>query len=1703
MKKRLLVFLLTLCMTASMCPAYAQADPETPDASHSGQGPSAEGQVFPAGSAGVAGETESGGETKTGGEIAPCTGDAACTATEHSKDCPLYTPPAQKDVDESTVGDPGIENKRSAEPPAQPATVQDDPGETPAYSKTLVVSNDGFSDIQTALASLKETVGGPVLLQVDKNLDPSSRTAYSIPADKGITSFTIGTSIASGVSIGQYAEFYLYANGVPLIIDKNITFKGAIYGGGDQPVTEGGAHITVNEGARVTGTIYGGGRNSDVTGDVEIRIMGSISSIYGGGYAAAFTNDGDLDISANVDGNISLALTGEGSELSGDLYGGGYAYSSSQADVTQSIHADVTGSVNVTLDCSQMPSSIRYICGGGRAELSAVASYYSNLNNRTLTANVAKSIRVKVAGNTTAKGSSDRFSLWGGGRAVTPLNGNREDIVLENTLVSADTAGDVTVDAAEDFKGNSGANDWDNAMFTRLYGGGLSSGRYTQALVKGSTYVTTSRKATNSATGAFGGGCAWQGGVARVGGDTHLTVCRAVRQSGEQPAGHENAKGIVGGGEGGAYGDATVEGSSYLVVGDNISFEENNGIGMIGGGRVTEHHGRADVLGNVSLTIGKNVTLPGNSAVVGGGCVYEERNSADHGSANVAGNITISVAGGLNSKSMFVGGGYINASSSDASTATVGSPGRNATITTTLTGDAAADKFYFSMFFGGAYGDNSGAAPDVTIYGNVKTILDQAAIAGTWIRNGSYGAEGVAAVITGDATLDIRNDSKLTGNVALGGGQGPGSAVQGKSTVNVDGSACDTVYGGGYQSARSGQTEVNVSGSSITAALRGGGYLASAEQTNLNLFHSSVKEVYGGGYKSDAGNAQIRLDHTESTFVFGGGTNGSVGDTHILAAGGSRITYLYGGGYGSDDALEASAGHADITVADSVVSTVYGGGNVKNGSTRSAAITALGDCTFTVNSSTAPLEGVTFQAGDGSTATDAKIYYIYDPSVKKVQVTNNAALTHLLDSSGDPLFWNTQDLTVEPGGVLSIENGSERISGSFTGGGGLRMKAGTTLTVGGAVSGQTGVTISGTPAEGQTYIAAASAGENDGFTLTSSPFMLLKVKEGGLTKWKTATGITISIAETAHGSVEPSGSVTAAPGTAATFRFRPDYGYKLSSLTVDGQEVIGDVTDLSYDLQVTKACTLAAVFEQMRSDDIGSMIENLPKDPTVDPGKKKEGVLDAKLHYEALPDDVKKEVSPDRLSDLNEKLAQLPEVNVDVAVEVQIEGSDAADVPDAHMLLQSMSTDDAEGIRSGNIDQYTLSMIIAEAGGLTQEQQDSLSASLEGKQQGPQFNISVKKTILRSSSVDEETTVLERLAHPVTLVFDVRDQQPAAGFSRCWQVLNLHGQTDSPALYILPDEDSNAATVTVSSSLFSVYTLAYSDSKTAAGSTGGSGGGSGSSSRVITAKAGDGGSVSPSGRVSVSRGSDKTFTFTAGPGYEIADVLVDGKSVGTPSSYTFKNVTAAHSVEVTFREQTADNTSRAAWNPFTDVKSSDWFYESAKYAYENGLMSGTSATLFSPETDTSRAMLVTILWHLDGSPDPAKTAVFSDVESDAYYAQAVSWAVENTVAKGYGDGSFGPGDPITREQMATVLYQYARYKDFDNADSTEAADGEDSLAAFLDRGSVSPYAAVPLRWAADQGLISGMGDGSLDPAGSASRAQIASVLRLFCQKYSR
>ena len=256
------------------------------------------------------------------------------------------------------------------------------------------------------------------------------------------------------------------------------------------------------------------------------------------------------------------------------------------------------------------------------------------------------------------------------------------------------------------------------------------------------------------------------------------------------------------------------------------------------------------------------------------------------------------------------------------------------------------------------------------------------------------------------------------------------------------------------------------------------------------------------------------------------------------------------------------------------------------------------------------------------------------------------------------------------------------------------------------------------------------------------------------------------------------------------------------------------------------------------------------------------------------------------------------------------------------------------------------------------------------------------------------------------------------------------------------------------------------------------GGGSDYSYYTIKATAGAGGSISPSGSVSVREGRDQTFTITPDKGYAVANVKIDGKSIGAVKSYTFENVSRTHTIEVIFM--------KANGNPqtgvFVDVATGSYYEDAVDWAVENGITKGTDDTHFSPDGICTRAQAVTFLWRAAGSPKPeTRTMPFTDIPAGSYYYDAVLWAVENGITKGTSDTTFSPNMTCTRAQIVAFLWR------------SEKSPAAGTANPFADVKSDAYYADAVL-WAVKENITKGTTSTTFSPNAGCTRAQIVTFL---------
>ena len=308
--------------------------------------------------------------------------------------------------------------------------------------------------------------------------------------------------------------------------------------------------------------------------------------------------------------------------------------------------------------------------------------------------------------------------------------------------------------------------------------------------------------------------------------------------------------------------------------------------------------------------------------------------------------------------------------------------------------------------------------------------------------------------------------------------------------------------------------------------------------------------------------------------------------------------------------------------------------------------------------------------------------------------------------------------------------------------------------------------------------------------------------------------------------------------------------------------------------------------------------------------------------------------------------------------------------------------------------------------------------------------------------------------------------------------------------------DGHTATITAGSG-YQMTTSNDGNTYTFTKKSGSSGGGGGTSTPTYTVTTG----TTSNGTVTVNpknptKGSTVTVNVTPNDGYQLDTLTVtdaNGKNVEvkkkTDTEYTFTMPASKVTVSAAFVEIPEEPTPSVP--QFTDVSEGAWYYDAVRYVCEKGMMNGVAEGTFAPNSTTDRAMLVTILYRLENEP-AASGSSFADVPSGQWYTDAVAWAAANGIVNGVTDTTFAPNCPITREQMAAILYRYAAWKGCD-------VSGQVDLSGYTDADSVSTYAKEALAWANAEGLITGVTDTTLRPAGSAVRAQAATILMRLCE----
>lgn len=983
-------------------------------------------------------------------------------------------------------------------------------------------SNNRFADIQSALDAIPDNAGDVIFELASDIKPPSKASAFDIPSEKGITSFTICSSVENGATIGESygSSIALYANGVPTTLGPNITFKGSVYGGANGGALERDTSIAIEEQSTAI-NVFGGSLNGGVVGDTSIIVKGTVSGTLAGG-GQAKVDSSNPDVVADVDGSTSIIIEATG--IATYVHGGGRAALSSGSNAT-SAQANVSGSAML-----RIAGATEQTNGGGFA---GPESYAYPTQNAQATANLGGD--ASIVFEATAKSSEDDWmnQVFGGGWA--------QGTSSETNSVTADVAGSTSIEAL--FDDTAASSQPKIKAFNALYGGGYALYRNAQANVGNNTSVKTARPNWESREGIAGGGYASWGATANVGGQAHVEVFAI---EGQQQS-YQNANLVVGGGialcglNGGSTTNAQA-GSTSVVIheGANLTSGSYAGANVIGGGLALSSNTNVDVAGATFITVEDGVALA--KEIVGGGVAFPEGNSggfkeSNSASAN-AGDTHITLGSNCTVGQNVVGGGRImkapRVSASVNSTSI--EVGENSTIKGALIGGG--------FIFGSDAVDSAAqvAKTSATVVGDGCAIEgklyvgDGTAFSSTYFVGGgciAWSASSCNVDVKGSATTTFGNN--VTCNSLIGGGM-LYQAVNGSASC---GSAATTI-GSGYHNANKEQW-TTAAGRTISST---GSARVGSPDLDLNAKAVSFEAgsgfssylFAGGGIASGAktagdsdarviGDISISFKSGTIDWFYGGACLGGTLDTADIAGSISTTlnettisTKFIPSGLGPVQ-NNVSTTLRDLTMSPSVPVKAEASGNVAGNQTFKlvGSVTLTGEYLYTAHASGTVL----VQIGDESgVPTSVSTNGIYAPSVSEDHPTNiailkNARLNLIYTGSDTPYYlMGASNVDVAEGGVLAVTSSTApaTLAGDLTGGGTVALPAGGSIAGAGALDGNLTLEVAGELADGQTYFdfsdastgSVAFADPNDKFVLVTD------AQTAGHQKWLLREQFTVS-----------------------------------------------------------------------------------------------------------------------------------------------------------------------------------------------------------------------------------------------------------------------------------------------------------------------------------------------------------------------------------------------------------------------------------------------------------------------------------------------------------------------------------------------------------------------------------------------------------------
>ena len=1307
----------------------------------------------------------------------------------------------------------------------------------------------GFAEAIAAIPS----DAGDVVFNVKSNLYQDYRDylpggiLFSLPTDRNMTSLTITSDANAQTIVGNGGSdsycINLFANGVPIIIEAPLKMNALIYGGSNGAPLSGASSITVREGAFAR-SLFGGSLNADLSGDATILVEGTASTVVGG--CRAYASDSGLaNASATLRGSSFIDIGEAGGAQK--AIGGGIACFPSSGSAALSADAATTGSTNITVN-----GSIDEVYGGGSAGATSIA--LSTLSNTAATANVAgsASITFGAKAQTYSSGSMSKMHVYGGGLATgtSKENANRS---------AADVAGTVTITALED--DTAAQSQPDSKAFSRFYGGGCALYGGAQANV-GATVIMTARCGWESAAGIIGGGYALAGGTADVLGATRVEVFGIEGQK----ANYENANLVAGGGfaENNSNDLATsaCADSTEVIIhkGANLTSGSNTGMSVIGGGIAKGNVCTSDVAGTARIEAkpGASVTR----GAVGGGIAWGSKSDgrpqgARNASADV-GSTSVVFGEGCTSGGLVIGGGYAFSNAVESTANVIG----NVSVST---GDGCS--FTGNFVIGGGLASLA-ADCEASVFGNVNTDFGDGTATKSFVGGGfSYnGSTGCATDVQGSVTTNFGDTYTMSAGQFIGGGyvyynstdcsaaSGSVHTEMGKNAtltgrwVTAAGNVSYNSAGDVHVGSDKGADSVTFTAEEGYAAyvFSNGGYIA-GDQTaastaqvtgsvSSSFENCDIKYFYGGAYLSDTnGNGTID-GNVESRFS----KCALPAQDGTMPRAGSGIT-----------------GDAKLVFADSVLAKGY------IGATSASDIGGKHIVSFVGNSTCKDFIYAEHQKGtllieigdEKGTSTQTVVSGVYSPNhigETDILIHKGATFTPSTisaDGSGAPYhLMGVYDLTIEGGGSLvGYNENPTTLYGNLTGvpasdseaTASITMPASATITgdeaSGSALEGVLEVHPTGTLTTGMTLFDFARTG--NGKVLLDDPsrpqrYYLAKdeTSQQNRTLWTIAAGSTITVKQAEHGTIEP-GDNAFNRNEPATYTFVPDYGYRLESILIDGMSA-GDVAPgsdraVSYAFTPsTDTCEVSAVFVPLETEDLHDRIENLPEAADVPTASEetRNAILDAKLDLEAhLEQNPDAPVDADALDKLHEDLLRLPEIQVEVVVEVAGEGGSADEIVTIengclHHFVYEFGKDEIRALRNGSAELLKIKAVInddiVDAEGA---ERAALDAKLgEEYLLGKHFSVTVTKQTFKSRTDDIPlaSEQIHSLGKGITMTFAIPDAVASeSGDARTFAIARTHQEDDgSWTASLLPDENTaDRASVTVTTDRFSRYAIAYSD----------------------------------------------------------------------------------------------------------------------------------------------------------------------------------------------------------------------------------------------------------------------------------------------------